>query len=137
MEKTTKRRKPTTEEMEKAVNPELTDATAALCGQTFKVLVLPLNKEQVFLKLLRRVIPTSLTGQALLDALLDADTGVLCEMAAIIAANSGAGITAEDILENGRLVDVVDAIQVQLNENGYLDFLLRLAQAIPGMLSVR
>ena len=132
-----RRRKPTTEEMEKAVNPELTDATAALCGQTFKVLVLPLNKEQVFLKLLRRVIPTSLTGQALLDALLDADTGVLCEMAAIIAANSGAGITAEDILENGRLVDVVDAIQVQLNENGYLDFLLRLAQAIPGMLSVR
>ena len=132
-----KRRKPTMEEMEKAVNPELTDATAELCGKRFKVLVLPLNKEQVFLKLLRRVLPRALTGQALLGALLDADMGVLCEMAAIVAANSGAEITAADIQEKARLVDIVEVLQVQLDENGYLDFLLRLASALPGMLSAR
>lgn len=133
----TKRRKPTEDEIAKALNPDLTDATATLCGQTFKVPVLPLNKEQAFLKLLRRVLPQAVTGEALLNALLDADIVVLAQMAAIVTANAGADLSADDILEGGRMVDVVDTIRVQLEENGYLDFLLRLATAMPELLSAK
>ena len=132
-----KRRKPTQEEMEKAINPELTDATASLCGQRFKVVVLPLNKEQVFLKLLRRILPQAATGQALVEALLNADTGVLCELAAIVAINSGQDMTPDYILENARMVDIIGVIEVQLEENGYLDFLLRMATVLPGILNAR
>ena len=132
-----KRRRVTQEEIDKALNPELTDATATLCGKSFKVLVLPLNKEQVFLKLLRRILPQAANGQALIDALLNADIGVLCELAAITAANSNLEITAAEIQENARLVDIVNTLQVQLDENGYLDFLLRMATAIPAMLAAK
>ena len=123
--------------MEKAINPDLTDATATLCGQHFKVIVLPLNKEQVFLKLLRRILPQAASGQALIDALLNADVGILCELAAIVATNSEQDLTTDDIHASGRLVDIVGAIEVQLEENGYLDFLLRMATVIPGILNAR
>lgn len=129
-----KKRKPTQEEKDKALNRELTDAVAVLCGERFKVLVLPLNKEQVFLKLLRKVLPSAAAGDALMNALLDADLPVLCELSAIIAANSGVELSAADILERGRLADIVTAIQIQLDENGYLDFLLRMATVIPEIL---
>lgn len=113
-----KRRKPSKDEMEKAINPALTDAEVFLCGRRFKILVMPLNKEQVFLKLLRRVLPEVATGAGMVDALLNADLGVLCEMAAIIANNSGEDLTTGDILEGGRLVDVVALIETQLEETG-------------------
>lgn len=134
-----KKRKPTPEEMEKAVNPELTDATASLCGRTFNILVLPLSKEQVFLKLLRRILPqtVSVSGAAVIDALLGADLPTLCELAAVITANAGEDLTAQDILEQARMVDIVTAIQIQLNENGYLDFLLRMAAVLPAVLNAR
>ena len=120
-----KKRKPTSEEMEKAINPELTGAIARLCGRTFKVLVLPLNKEQVFLKLLRRVMPSQPSQAAIVDALLSADLSTLCELASFAAANSGQDIPQEEILRDGRLADLVDVITVQMNENGYLDFLVK------------
>ena len=132
-----RRRKPTDEEIEKALNPDLTDATATLCGQTFKVRVLPLNKEQVFLKLFKRIMPRALSGNALIDALLEAEVPTLCELAAIIAANADVDLQTKDILENGRLVDIVQAIQVQLDENGYLDFLVRMVAVIPEMLAAK
>lgn len=132
-----KRRKVTQEEIDKAINPDLTDAVTTLCGITFKVKVLPLNKEQVFLKMLKSLLPQSVSGEALIEALLSADIGTLCEMAAIIANNSGQELSAGEILEAGRLVDIVTAIQTQLDENGYLDFLLRMAAVMPGILSAR
>jgi hypothetical protein len=132
-----KRRKPTQAEMEKALNPALTDTTTTLCGVEFKVLVLPLNKEQVFLKMFRRVIPAEMNGASIIEALLNADIGTLCEIAAVIAINSEQDMNAEYIYTNGKLVDIVTAIEKQLDENGYLDFLVRMATVLPEILSAK
>ena len=62
---------------------------------------------------------------------------MLCELAAIVAINSGQDMTPDYILENARMVDIIGAIEVQLEENGYLDFLLRMATVLPGILNAR
>ena len=132
-----KRRRVTQEEIDKALNPELTDATATLCGKSFKVLVMPLNKEQVFLKELKALLPSAPDTAGFIKALSDIDPDRLCVLAERIAQNSGETFTAEQIAESTRLVDIISAIETQVNEQGYLDFLARIAAALPGMLSAK
>ena len=98
---------------------------------------MPLSVEQVFLKKLRAIVPKTISGPALIDALIDADMKMLCEMAAMIAENAGQELTAKDILSTARLVDIVGAIETQIEKQGYLDFLLRIAAVLPGALTVR
>lgn len=129
--------KPTEEQIAEALNPGLSEDKAMLGDQEFMVITMPLSVEQVFLKKLRAIVPKTISGPALIDALIDADMKMLCEMAAMIAENAGQELTAKDILSTARLVDIVGAIETQIEKQGYLDFLLRIAAVLPGALTVR
>ena len=129
--------KPTEEQIAEALNSALSEDKAILGDEEFKVITMPLSVEQVFLKKLRAIVPKTISGPALIDALIDADMKMLCEMAAMIAENAGQELTAKDILSTARLVDIVGAIETQIEKQGYLDFLLRIAAVLPGALTVR
>jgi len=127
----------TPEQTDKALNPELTDAKALLCGKQIKVIVMSLKKEQVFIKSLKELIPNVESTVDIVNALIDIDPERLCALAAIVANHAGESFTAEDIFESTRLVDIIAAIETQIREQGYLDFLLQITGAVPGLLTVK
>ena len=127
----------TPEQVEKALNPQLTDAKAKLCGKEFKVIVMSCDKEQVFIKELRDLIPTADTTVDIVKSLINIDMNKVCELAALVAKNSGEDFTAEEIMKSTRLLDIAKAIEIQITEQGYLDFLLQITAALPGMLTVK
>lgn len=127
----------TPEQIAEALNPALSDTEAFLCGKKIKIVAMPLSKEQVFLKQLRSIVPQTIDGQAVIQALIDADPAPLCELARKIATNSGEAFTADQIADSTRLVDIVGAIEAQVEKQGYLDFLLRIAAMLPGALTAK
>ena len=130
-------RKITPEQVAEALNPALSESTATLCGKKFAVITMPLSGEQVFLMKLRAMVPKTLNGPELIEALLTADAGKLCELAAMVASNAKEEMTADEILHSTRLVDIIGAIEVQIEKQGYLDFLLRIAAVLPGALTAK
>lgn len=136
-------RKITDDQIAEALNPALSETTVQLADQTIRVVTMSLAVEQVFLKKLRKIVPTTisgLSGPELIDALIDTDVNILCELAAMVAKNSGEDckpLTAADLLVSARLVDIVGAIEAQIEKQGYLDFLLRIAAALPGVLTAK
>lgn len=130
-------RKITPEQVAEALNPALSESTATLCGKEFAVITMPLSGEQVFLMKLRAMVPKTLNGPELIEALLTADAGKLCELAAMVASNAKEEMTADEILHSTRLVDIIGAIEVQIEKQGYLDFLLRIAAVLPGALTAK
>lgn len=127
--------KVTPEQVAEALNPALSESTATLCGKEFTVITMPLSTEQVFLTKLRAMVPKTLNGPELIEALLTADAGKLCELATMVASNAKEEMTADEILHSTRLVDIIGAIEVQIEKQGYLDFLLRIAAVLPGALT--
>lgn len=127
----------TPEQQAEALNPELSETEAFLCGKMIKIVAMPLSKEQVFLKQLRSIVPQTLDGQAVIQALIDADPAPLCSLAVKIAKNSGKDFTEQQIMDSTRLVDIVGVIEKQVEKQGYLDFLLRIAAMLPGALTAK
>ena len=129
--------KVTPEQVAEALNPALSESKVTLCGKEFTVTTMPLSGEQVFLMKLRAMVPKTLSGPELIEALLTADAGKLCELAAMVANNAKVEMTADEILHSTRLVDIIGAIEVQIEKQGYLDFLLRIAAVLPGALTAK
>jgi|GEM_PF-4555781 len=133
-------RKVTDAQIAEALNPALSEDMAVLGEQKFKVITMPLSVEQVFLKKLRSIVPKTVSGPEMIDALIETDVNDLCELAAMIVKNAGEDykpLTAADILHSARLVDIIGAIEMQIEKQGYLDFLLRITAALPGVLTAK
>lgn len=132
--------KVTPEQVAEALNPALSETVVVLADQKIRVITMPLATEQVFLKKLQSVIPKTINGPELIGALIDADANTLCELAAMVVKNAGEDykpLTAADILVSARLVDIIGVIEAQVEKQGYLDFLLRIAAVLPVALTAK
>ena len=136
-------RKITDDQIAEALNPALSETTVQLADQTIRVVTMSLAVEQVFLKKLRKIVPTTisgLSGPELIDALIDTDVNILCELAAMVAKNSERIANRLQLLICWYLRGwwiLSEPIEAQIEKQGYLDFLLRIAAALPGVLTAK
>lgn len=128
----------TEDQMNEALNPGMSKTFVVIGDEdnqkSIKVKIMSARKEPIFIRDLKNIAvsatggtdTSNLTIQNLIPLLDNIPTEKIASLAVQVTGNSGDTCDADWLLDNCSTTQLIELVTVQINKQGYLDFLLRM-----------
>jgi len=126
----------TDEQMQEALNPGMSK-TVLIIGndentKAIKIKIMSARKEPIFIRDMKNTVALVMSGvdaaelstQKLINLLEEIPVEKLADIAVHVTTNSGEAVDADWLLDNCSITQLIELIKLQIDKQGYLDFLL-------------